>query len=236
VALTAAMNDGGVFELQEHPDLLLPFEGLGVGNSWELRLPKAANAFDFSAIADVLVTIDYTAMDGPEYRDQVIQRLDPSGSTDRPFSFRHQFADAWYDLHNGDLARPPRQPLEVSFATTRADFPPNLTDLKVEHVTLYAARASGVTEELDIRHLRFAEQGRLGTVGGPATTVNGIVSTRRGNAGGWTTMIGRSPVGEWTLAFEDDAAGRMRDLFEQDQVDDLLFVLTVGGTTPAWPA
>ena len=102
VALTAPSNDSGVFELQEQPEILLPFEGLGVANSWEFRMPKAANAFDYNTIADILVTFEYTALDSPIYRQQVIQRLDRTVSLDRPFSFRHQFADQWYDLHNPD--------------------------------------------------------------------------------------------------------------------------------------
>ena len=66
-------------------------------------MPKAANPFDYRTIADVLLTIEYTAL------EQL--RLPPAGdpdarpptlSADRPFSFRHQFADAWYDLHNPD--------------------------------------------------------------------------------------------------------------------------------------
>ena len=40
--------------------LLLPFEGLGVDTAWEFILPESANPFDFTTIADVLVTIDYT--------------------------------------------------------------------------------------------------------------------------------------------------------------------------------
>jgi hypothetical protein len=60
-----------------------------------LGVPHAANAFNFGTIADVLVTIEYTALDGPTtFRQEVIDKLDSSVSADRPFSFRHQFADA----------------------------------------------------------------------------------------------------------------------------------------------
>jgi hypothetical protein len=78
-----------------------------------LGVPHAANAFDFGTIADVLVTIEYTALDSPTYRQQVIEQLDNTGSTDRPFSFRHQFADAWYDLRHPDLVLDPQQPMGV---------------------------------------------------------------------------------------------------------------------------
>ena len=65
-------------------------------------MPRAANLFDFQTIADVLLTIEYTALDSFDYRQQVIQSFRPSVSAERPYSFRQHFADAWYDLHNPD--------------------------------------------------------------------------------------------------------------------------------------
>ena len=42
---------------------------------WRLELPRAANPFDYGTIADVLLTIEYTALDSPDYRAQVIAAL-----------------------------------------------------------------------------------------------------------------------------------------------------------------
>src|SRR5439155_17119532 len=122
-------------------ELLLPFEGLGVDAAWELSMPKAANPFDYRTIADVLITIEYTALSSNDYRRQMIQALDPSVSADRPFSFRYQFADQWYDLHNPDQLDPPDQ-MKVAFETRREDFPPNVDDLVIQHVTLFFAQAN----------------------------------------------------------------------------------------------
>jgi hypothetical protein len=82
-------------------------------------MPKAANQFDYSTIADVLVTIEYTALHSFDYRQQVIQTLNPNLSADRPFSFRNQFADQWYDLHNPEQTK---TPMTVRFQTVREDF------------------------------------------------------------------------------------------------------------------
>ena len=130
VALSGSpINATGLFDLDPQPDMLLPFEGLGVDARWEFRMPKASNAFDFDTLANVLVTIEYTALNNFDYRDQLLQRLDPSVSGDLAYSFRTQFADRWYDLHNPDQAPLPR--MTVDFKTGLADFPPNLTDLGV---------------------------------------------------------------------------------------------------------
>lgn len=230
VALSSPRDATGLFELDTQPEMLLPFEGLGVDTSWELRLPKAANFFDYSTIADVLITIEYSALDSADYRQQVIQTLRPTLSSDRPFSFRHQFADAWYDLNNPDQTG---TPMTVRFSTTRDDFPPNLNRLKIQQVVLYFARANGKSFEVPVSQLRFTEDG-TGPVGGGATSQEGIISTLRGNAGSWAAMQGKSPFGEWELALPNTT--EMRNRLKKEEIQDILFVLTFSGRTPDWPA
>jgi hypothetical protein len=231
VALTSPMNATGLFELQQEPEKMLPFEAMGVDARWELRMPKAANPFDYRSIADVLVTIEYTALDSYDYRQEVIRRLDRSLSADRPFSFRQQFADQWYDLHNPDQTD---TPLVVRFRTRREDFPPNVEELRIQQVLLYFARAEGASFEVPVAHLHFAEKGTSGFVGGAATSVDGIISTRRGNGSSWLPMLGKAPVGEWELALEDNE--KTRGYFRDEQIGDILFVVTFSGRTPEWPA
>ena len=98
VALTSPRDATGLFELiPQSQEKLFPFESMGVETSWELEMPKAANFFDYSSIADVLVTVEYTALNSADYRRQVIEELDRSISAERPFSFRHELADQRYD-------------------------------------------------------------------------------------------------------------------------------------------
>ncbi|HKX57095.1 MAG TPA: hypothetical protein VJN01_13380, partial [Xanthomonadales bacterium] len=75
VALTSPMNATGLFELEQQSELLLPFEFTGVDTLWHLEMPRAANPFDYRTIADVLFTIEYTALSNLDYRQQVIQQL-----------------------------------------------------------------------------------------------------------------------------------------------------------------
>jgi hypothetical protein len=64
VALTSPINATGVVDMDiTQSDMLYPFEGCGVGGTWELRMPKAANQFDYRSIANVLVSIEFTALD-----------------------------------------------------------------------------------------------------------------------------------------------------------------------------
>jgi len=107
IGLTSPRDSTGLFDLipDSQRELLLPFEGTGVDTVWRFDLPKAANSFDYSTIADVLLTLEYTALNSFDYRQQVIQTLDPQLSLDRSFSFSQQFPDQWYDLNNPDQGR-----------------------------------------------------------------------------------------------------------------------------------
>lgn len=231
VALTSPSNSTGILELEpQQTEFLLPFEGNGVDSTWEFRMPKASNQFDYRTLADVLITIEYTALNSFDYRQQVIQTLNPNLSAERPFSFRNQFADQWYDLNNPEQTK---TPMKVKFQTIREDFPPNLESLRIQQVLLYFVRTSEKTFELPITTLRFTEQGNQGTVGGSATPIEGAISTRRGNAGSWTAIIGKSPVGEWELTLPNTEEVKKR--FQDEELDDILLVITYVGRTPEWP-
>jgi hypothetical protein len=231
VALTSPRDATGLFELvPQSREMMLPFESMGVDTDWELHMPKASNLFDYRTIADVLLTIEYTAINSYAYRQQVIRELDASISADRPFSFRHQFADAWYDLHNPDQTT---APMTVSFSTCRDDFPPNIEDLKVRHVLLYFARKAGAIFEIEELEFYFTEEGSDVPNGGSAATTDGLISTRRANAGSWMSITGKQPAGEWELKLPDTP--EIRRLFQEETVEDILFVITYKGETPPWP-
>ena len=179
----------------------------------------------------MLITIDYTALNSHEYRQQLIQAWDPQVNADSAFSFRHRFADAWYDLHNPDQTA---TPMIVRFQIDSADFPANLDDLRIAHIVLYFARRSGSSFEIPVNHFHFTPQGEDEFVGGPATSIDGIISTRRGNAASWTAMIGRSPVGQWELALPNTEEVRGR--FRNEEIEEILLVVTYSGSTPPWPS
>ncbi len=239
VALTSPISATGVFEMDVQSEMLLPFESMGVDTLWEFQMPRAANPFDFRTVADVLVTIEYTALNSFEYRQQVIKTLDPKISGERSFSFMNQFSDAWYDLHNPEQSA---TPMTVKFKTWREDFPANLDDPRIEHVLLFFSRAvdesAGETPfEVEVKNLQFTflnEKGEKITVGGGATSIDGVISTRRGNGDSWRSMIGKAPVGEWELELPNTID--VKGWFKDEKIEDILLVITYGGRTPAWPA
>lgn len=227
VALSAAFNATGLFELQEQPEMLLPFEDQGVATSWEFAMPKAANPFDYSTIADVLITIEYMALNSFDYKQQVSQVLNAKRTTsaDRAFSFRNQFADAWYDLNNPEQTP---TPMSVGFQTFAEDFPPNVDNVKIENVAVYFARRSGNNVEFENVDLSFAG---AGSIGGICRTENGLVSTRLASGSSWLSLRDNPPFGKWRLSLPEETARWFKD----GDVTDILFVVTYVGRLPEWP-
>ena len=196
IAVTAPIGATGRFPLQPEGAMLFPFEGMGVDTVWQLSLPKAANPFDYRTIADVLLTIEYTALDSPDHRRNVIESLDRRFTGDRSFSLRNQFPDAWYDLNNPDTVDPAARMTAV-LPLTANDFPPHVADLAVAHLTLFVVRDSAVDDELTVTSLRHTAAGQV-TEAGPVRTVGGIAGTRRaGGAPPWrcSSMLLRPATG-----------------------------------------
>lgn len=246
VALTAAANATGLFEMsQVGNEKLFPFEHTGVETTWNFSMPKASNRFDYSSIADVLITIEYTALHSDIYKAQVTGELGTEFKAERAFSFRNQFPDQWYDLNNSaTVAEQDR--MKVNFSTTRADFPANLSDISIDQLVLFFIKADGLSEAdstavdtMKVKGLSFAPQNKpvLGYQDGKftseATAREAIISTRKTNGSNWLQLLdgGNNGEGTWTLAFDEEARG----YFEQEKITDIIFVLSYSAQTPEWP-
>lgn len=212
--------------------MLLPFEGMGVDAVWRLELPKPANPFDYRTIADVLLTVEYTALHSVDYRQKVVRELDRTFTGDRAFSLRDQFADAWYDLHHPEQVDAAQQ-MRVTLPIRREDFPPHLSDVRIEQLTIFCVRADGVMQELRIMSLAHTIPGLNTVTAGEVVTKGGIVSTRRPGGAPWHVLAGRPPIGHLTVQFENSP--QVRQAFKDESILDLVMVLTINGVTPPWP-
>jgi hypothetical protein len=244
VAITAPVSGPGVVELQqEQADMLLPFEGLGVAGNWVFNMPKAANAFDFNTIADVVFTIEYSAIYSDEYRQQVVQRLnaDRSFEGERAFSLRHHFADEWYSLHHPELFDDANANLRLRpvLEFTRSDYPPNLIEgsLKLSHLTLYVARSDGTTDEIEVSDLSWERQDRP-VVAHPntLTTRNGVLTTRDVPASIWLGVLrNESPLGKLSFKLGQVAGKPFEQALREGLITDILVAVAIRGDLPLWP-
>lgn len=230
ISFTSPINATGLFELKPEGELLFPFEGQGVDTSWQLEMPQAANPFDYRTVADVFITIDYTAQFSAGYRRQVISHLDRSLEAERPFHFRQEFADQWYKLHNPD---PAGDFITVQFETRREDFPPHVDDLQIEQLLLFFSRTDDTEFEVEIESLQFTSADGSTRKAGRTQTVDGIISTQRLNGSEWKALRGRPPLGEWELKLPNTK--EVQEQFANEQIEEILFVITFKAETPEWP-
>ena len=134
--------------------------------SWELQLPKAANPFDYRTIADVLFTVEYTAL----HERQLSAAGDPSSSTtpsaaERVISLRDQFADQWYALHNAD---PATAPLRAASRRRAGTCRRTSTTCASSRCCWRVVRAQGPTFELGAAQLMLTPKAKAVPVGGTA--------------------------------------------------------------------
>jgi hypothetical protein len=245
ISLTSPINATGLFELDAQPELLVPFEGIGIDAQWVFDMPKAANPFNYDTIADVFLTIEYTALHSYDYQQQVLERLDSRNMGDRAFSFRHDLPDLWYDLNNPELKKAEEQMI-VSFETKRDHFPPNLDDLKVTQVAMYFAHTGSQFEKIEVESLTYTPeddeiQRPKEPVGAKMKAIsdsNGIISTRRGAWGPLNLPV--SVTGRWWIKFPNDDATRKRfgepkdKKDKKDKIEDIIFMITYAGRLSAW--
>ncbi|KAI5465016.1 hypothetical protein BGZ63DRAFT_379198 [Mariannaea sp. PMI_226] len=116
VATSTAMQDTGSFDIAFNAgsggnDMRYgPFEGAGAISSWKLELPpKSMQTFDYSSIADVVLHIKYTAVDGgPVLKRSAAQavaeqcaRQENLGERDGLWGFlepRNELSGEWYSF------------------------------------------------------------------------------------------------------------------------------------------
>ena len=233
IAFTSAQNATGMFELTQQSIKLNPFESIGVDTFWNLSLPKASNFFDFNSIADVLFTVEYTALENQIYRNTVIQNLDTEFIACRPYSFKNQFADQWYDLNN---AINNGEGMTVLFDTLQSDFPANLQNLIITGITLYFAdgtQQGNLSVEGEFIELTFAPSDNSQPITGQEAIVNGnMISTSSGsNAPKWAAMESSPVSGNWKLTIQSK---KVLDKIRSEEIADMLFVIYYKGDTAKW--
>jgi hypothetical protein len=159
--------------------------------------------------------------------------------SDRAFSFVNDFPDAWYDLHNAEvLAEPAR--MIVQLRITPDDFPANLDNFRIRQVALYFVRADGAKLEISVERLKRTDAAGSQTAGAAARTIDGAISTRRGNGSAWLPLVGPgTPFGTWELSLRNANAAeaqQLQDAFDNGLIQDILLVLTFEADTAPWPA
>jgi hypothetical protein len=232
VVITSPLGASGVFTVDLNSELLLPWEGCGLDLPLHLSLPPAVNAFDYHTIADVQLSIDYTALYSPSYAAQVIPTLPTATSGVVTYSLRDE-ADSWYQFLSQAQADPAPELLSASWLVAGTDFPANaIPPISVDAISVYFVRHGTTPPAFTADHLR-----RNGVPTDPPTPTNtasvgDVISTRNGSGEPWQPLCSGDPTGTWELGLVADAG--TLDAVSSGDLQDIVLALTFHASLPPW--
>ncbi len=253
IALDSPFSESGLFVFNYEDAMFLPFEGLGVETQWVLELPKASNRFDFNTIADVLLTIEYTALHSDSYAAAVRGELGNTAINDVPVNIRLQYPDHWYHFKNDPVAADAPRNLDIELP---AQFLPAHYDsdaaISTRQVTvLLIGNFDGLSTErllkaIHITH-EYTENGNKKTLKITSQTTApagetkfktkllqaqdnqfALFSTRDNNDQDVQLAANIDPTGEWRVSIDDIVMTGSTTLGEI--IEDVLLVVTAEGS------
>ncbi|UCC29691.1 MAG: hypothetical protein JSU86_15985 [Phycisphaerales bacterium] len=161
------------------------FQGMGLGSTWQLHLPKRSNDFDFRRVFDINIVFYYTAKFDRNLRAQVLAAPARPDETRllRTLQLRYDFPDAWYAFYKDGAA-------EIHLDRTR--LPANQTNFQIQAAHFRVVTRDDVSpENIELR------------ITGPDNTVQVLTSDAAGVVTSVGTPLsaihGADPVGTWKL-------------------------------------
>ena len=231
IALTGASRATGLFEFQAtQGEFLNPFEGMGVESRWEFKMPMFSNRMDYSTIADVLIEVDYTALDSYQYRFQVLQDIDNTLGFSRGFSFKNDYPDQWYELQQAEAAS---QPFYVEIELKQQQFPQGVRDIRLDgsNLLLHFVRKDGFTDEITVADFSLVTTAaNAQPMGGE--TLNGTF-TARALSNVLNNQSPATPFVKLRLAFANTILNR--EMFANEDVTDIVLLVNCKAELPVYP-
>lgn len=140
IITSGAQNDDGQLASSTGAERLHPFEGHGAISTWTLELPQDLRDFDYGTISDVILHLEFTALENTVLKQPAINAVKSrlkNGSA-RLFSLRHEFPDVWAAV---GLSGGTTDFVRTTIALRGEHFPywvSDLLPLKVETIDFYA--------------------------------------------------------------------------------------------------
>jgi hypothetical protein len=190
------------------------FQGLGLGSTWQLHLPKRSNDFDFRRIFDVQFVFYYTAKFDTLLRTNVLAMPPRPGEMSllRNFGLRYDFPDAWYAFYQNGSAQ---------FGLDRARLPMNQQNFKVQTAFFRIITKEGVSAD-QITVKVTAPGGASGTF---TTNASGVVSSI---SPALAAIAGGDPIGAWKVEVLDGASLKDGGVMKFDRVYNVQWGLEYG--------
>ncbi len=236
ISFTNAIGASGLFELQTESNKLMPFEGMGVEALWFFEMQRASNQMNYNSIADILITIDYTAINNFNYKQKVIQDLGNAFSSALSISFKNNLPDQWFDL-NSELNLE-NDELEVSFKIYPGDFPPNLSNISITDILI--AFEENIEESSNEYQITISKQ--INTSSGAIMSSNERRISTSTNSTALNSFLGNVEdemafvftIKSVTKGNNSTINGQMLLEHLQTSLEDIIIILSFSAETPNW--
>lgn len=220
IVLGNGQDDPGLFLTAINDNLgdprYLPFEGAGAVSSWHLELPAATNEIDLSTVADVVLHLHYTALDGGDTFQQAVQADNAANAPTTGtivLSAGNDFAAAWQAF----LAPPAGGADQVLTLNAAVSSFPGWTRGRTITITALTVLATSTRAG----NFVLRPQAPLPTADVTLTPVAGV--SEPNVVSGAVAPPPGSP-GRWSFKLRAAAAGDFRSLTADDIGDVLLLV------------
>lgn len=172
---SSAQSDTGLFDTNLRDERYLPFEGAGVISKWTLELMGKPRPFDYDTIADVILTIRYTARPGGNraLAEKTAEQWLKSNAA-RVFSMRHEFASQWAVFKQQTAAGGNKPTL--AFSLTQDHFPYRIEKITEKPKRVHLFMSGSATGDVEL----FRNGTSLGTtqlVSGTTLAPSGLAAT-----------------------------------------------------------
>ncbi len=185
---TLALSDfvlrNDLFVYPSHPEVRGLFQGMGLGTTWELHLPKRSNNFDYARIIDVQFIVYYTAIFDLALRQAVLARPARPGElvAVRNLNLRFDAPDAWYGFYQNN---------SVTYTLDPIKLPANHREFSIVTVHLRVQTQAGITPAgVELSVTAPGQSPKAVT-----TNADGVVDF----TAALPALTGASPLGDWQL-------------------------------------
>jgi hypothetical protein len=95
IALSRGVNDSGMFQVNFQDERYLPFEGTGAVSTWKLELGGYNGVIDLSTLSDVIIKVEYTALNGGEAFGNKVKKALGRIDAAKVINIAQEFSDEW---------------------------------------------------------------------------------------------------------------------------------------------
>jgi hypothetical protein len=228
IATSSAQRDGGLFAGSALDDRYLPFEGAGAISSWTIRINNELPQIDLTTITDVILHLEYTALDGGDaLRKAAVKHLrtklgdlelaDDRQGLFRVFDVKREFPDQWHRFRH-----PARDGAAPEFAL--ADLPDRLPLFTKNFRTVAVRRLEVVAHVTDPAEAYEVQVAPLTTPGGMIRRL-AVDGAYAGLVRALFELTGDGvPLGPWTVRIRRLGSRDFTPL-PPDAIDELFLIV-----------